>query len=120
MAIVTWANPGTDGTWNVPANWTGGAVPIADDDVTLGGFTVSYTVTLDITTAALDSLNVGTGDTGSVTLSLGAFSLDVTGAGGGATDTITLNEAGGASIAIGGGTIDAATLNLAAPNSLVV
>src|SRR5713101_5017759 len=120
MAIVTWANPGTDGTWNVPANWTGGVLPVADDDVTLGGFTASYTVTLDITTPALDSLNVGTGDTGSVTLSIGANTLEVTGAGGGATDTITLNEVGGATIALANGTIDAATLNLNTANALVV
>src|SRR6266481_1841283 len=118
MAIVTWANPGTDGTGNVPANWTGGVLPAADDDVTLGGFTASYTVTLDITTPALDSLNVGNGNTGSVTLSLGVNTLNVTGVGGGFTDTITLNETGGATISLASGTINASILNLNTSNAL--
>src|SRR5437763_56232 len=121
MAVVTWTNPGTNGTWSTAANWTPSA-PAATDDVTIAGdATLSYTVTLDLAaTPALDSLTLGSGNVQSVTLSLGANTLDVTGAGAGFTDTITLNEAGGATISLASGAITAATLNLAAANSLVV
>src|SRR6266851_5525620 len=121
MATVTWLTPGTDGVWSVGTNWDNTTGPAATDDVSIGGNAASYTVTLDFTpTPALDSLTLGSGLAGSVTLSLGANSLDVTGAGAGFTDTITLNETGGATISLGGGAITAATLNLNTANALVV
>src|SRR6266852_6529331 len=118
MATVTWLTPGTDGVWSVGTNWDNTTGPAATDDVSIGGNAASYTVTLDFTpTPALDSLTLGSGLAGSVTLSLGVNTLDVTGGGSG---TITLNETGGATISLGGGAITATTLNLNTANALVV
>src|SRR5581483_7873895 len=40
-----WTNA-AGGNWNVPGNWSGGLVPTATDNATLGSLTGSYTVQL--------------------------------------------------------------------------
>jgi len=113
MANAIWAFPGTDGAWGTAANWLGGTLPGADDDVAIPGSGTSFTVTLDLSaTPLLDSLGLGSGLAGSVSLSLGTNTLNVTGTGSGATNTITLNETGGAQISLFGGGINATGLLL--------
>src|SRR5882724_6125540 len=113
MAIKTW--DGSTGTWSTAGSWSPTGVPADTDDVVLPGTAGGYTLTLDVVSAALDSLQIGDGaGAGAITFAIGAATLNVTGGGGGATDTITMNEPGGAVISIGGGSINAAVLALAA------
>jgi hypothetical protein len=64
-APVSWVGPKLGGSWSVPADWSGGAVPGPDDDVTIAAATV----------AVGDAQVVG----GTLTLSQNAL-LNVTGA----------------------------------------
>ncbi|MGC2413873.1 MAG: Hint domain-containing protein, partial [Stellaceae bacterium] len=120
--IVSWTNPGTSGNWSSGANWTNpgnpGNPPGATDDVVLGDtLTTPYTVTLDVSSAALDSLTLGS-TTGGVTLAVGSNTLDVLGTGAGFTDAITLQGTNGSEITIAGGTIAATSLAIAAGSTL--
>jgi hypothetical protein len=84
-------------------------VPVAGDDVTIGGSVTPFAVVLDIaTTGALASLTLGDGVNGNVTLGVGVNTLDVTGG------TILLQGTGGSVINLSGGTITATNLGLAA------
>jgi Domain of unknown function (DUF4347) len=117
--LISWRGPtpGTagdpnSGNWNTGANWGTGVVPAAGDDVFLDGTAGSgYTVTLDTTTAALDSLTVEfSNGTNFAIFAVGSQTVNVTGTGTGATDTLTLS--GDNQITIAGGTINAGALAL--------
>ena len=73
----------------------------------------NYTVTLDVNSAALDSLTINFSNGTSVaTLAIGSKTLNVNGSGSGATDTVSVT--GINAITIAGGTINAGTVSLAA------
>ena len=76
MATRTWANP-NGGLWSVKTNWSPNGVPAGGDDVFInaGG---TYTVTLDVNSAALNSLTLGGSG---VTLAVGTSTLRVSGTG---------------------------------------
>src|SRR5215475_13436140 len=101
---TTWRVPGASGTWNTGGNWSPSSIPGDQADVILDGSATAYSVSLDVDTAALNSLTIGTdGGSGNVTLAVGSYTLNVIGSGG--TDTITLQGTGGSHITIGGGRI---------------
>src|SRR5262245_38442977 len=52
LAAVSWVG-GSAGNWNVPGNWSGGGVPVAADDVTIGA---GSTVTIDSNVGTIRSL----------------------------------------------------------------
>jgi hypothetical protein len=54
--------------WSVAANWQGGAVPVAADDVVADGTSVPILFGLDQHTITLNSLTIGTGFTGTIGL----------------------------------------------------
>src|SRR5207237_6454854 len=71
----TTSNP-KSGNWNRSSNWSPSGVPVAGDDVVLGG-TGTYTLTVNISaTPNLHSLTI---NDGSATLAIGSASLNVTG-----------------------------------------
>src|SRR6516162_11791948 len=82
MTIRLWKGPsGTtsnpkSGNWNRSSNWSPSGVPVAGDDVVLGG-TGTYTLTLNISaTPNLHSLAI---NDGSATMAIGSATLNVTG-----------------------------------------
>src|ERR1700745_4223134 len=112
MATVTWKGTGTtsnpnSGNWGTGSNWSTGSVPAANSDVVLpaSGANGAYTVTLNATPNALDSLTINSG----ATFAVGTRTLSVNGNGVGATDTVTV--ASGGALTIAGGTINATTLS---------
>lgn len=117
LATQTWIGAGgsasdpTGGDWSVAANWLDGAAPVAGDDAVLGGSAGGnpYTVTLDVSTPALNSLTINAAS--GATLAVGANTLNVNGTGSGATDTI--NVAANNSVTMAGGALDAGNVSLA-------
>ncbi len=107
-----WSSPGTSSNWNDPNNWTPTGVPLAGDDVVIGGTVGSdYTVTLDIDTTALDSLTLDfSNGTNVATLAIGTCTINVNGTGG--TDAVTVS--GNNAITIAGGVLGSGTLSLSA------
>jgi hypothetical protein len=97
-----------DGKWDAAVNWSPFGVPNSNDDVVLGGGITagSYTVTLDVDSAALDSLTINSVGIGPATLDVGTSTLGVTGNGLGALDTVGVTGAGNG-ITIAGGAISA-------------
>jgi hypothetical protein len=82
MTLRTWKGPsGTtslprSGNWNRSSNWSPSGIPVANDDVVLGG-TGTYTLTLNISaTPTLGSLTI---NDASATLAIGSATLNVTG-----------------------------------------
>jgi hypothetical protein len=62
LVAKSWTGGGTtfnplNGNWSNSGNWSPSGVPVAGDDVTLGGVG-GYTVTLDVNSAPLDSLTM--------------------------------------------------------------
>src|SRR5688500_3332590 len=88
MAAVEWVG-GSQGNWNDAANWSGGAVPGADDDVHIDGQAGQPSVALDTGTHTIQSLLV---DDATFTVSGGALTLSD---GGTLTYGSVLNLAGG-------------------------
>src|SRR5215472_958140 len=105
----TTSNP-KSGNWNKSSNWSPSGVPVAGDDVVLGG-TGNYTLTLNISaTPNLQSLTISDGG---ATLAIGSATLNVTGA-----SAAAINLTAG-QITIAGGKInDAGGMTLAASSSL--
>src|ERR1700693_1879330 len=97
------------GNWNRSGNWSPSGVPVAGDDVVLGG-TGTYTLTLNISaTPNLHSLTI---NDGSATLAIGSATLNVTG-----TSSTAINVTVG-HITIAGGKInDAGGMALASSSS---
>ena len=56
MATRTWTNPNS-GLWSAKTNWTPNGVPAQGDDVFINA-AGTYTVTLDVNSAALNSLTL--------------------------------------------------------------
>lgn len=54
---INWTNP-AGGLWNVPGNWSGANVPSSITESAVFNLGASYTATLDITVADLDSLSL--------------------------------------------------------------
>jgi len=104
----TTSNP-KSGNWNRSGNWSPSGVPVAGDDVVLGG-TGTYTLTLNISaTPNLHSLAI---NDGSATLAIGNATLNVTG-----TSSTAINVTAG-HITIAGGKInDAGGMALASSSS---
>src|SRR6478736_2236593 len=91
LAPISWINP-AGGSWNVAANWSGGTVPTASDDVTIdlpGALTITHSSGTD-TVHSLTSQE-------SLTLS-------------GGTLTVTGTVQGSGSITMSGGTLGSATV----------
>ena len=105
----TTSNP-KSGNWNKSSNWSASGVPVAGDDVVLGG-TGNYTLTLNISaTPNLQSLTISDG---TATLAIGSATLNVAG-----TSAAAINLTAG-QITIAGGKInDAGGMTLAASSSL--
>ncbi|MBV9862594.1 MAG: hypothetical protein JO267_10650, partial [Alphaproteobacteria bacterium] len=122
MATDAWQNPGTSGNWSTGANWSQGHPPNTGEDVVLGNSSTAYTVTLDVNSNALPSLEIGQGSDSNapVTFDVGAQTLDVNRSISGGTRTITLeaNNTGPNILNIEGGTITAASLVLQGANQL--
>src|SRR5436190_24155080 len=107
MALASY-NAKSSGQWSDKSNWLAGSLPVADDDVQIDGGGSGIIVTFDIAVGpGLDSLTVGNGGTGAITLALGGKTLNVNGIGGGATDMVTLDEQSACSVTLAGGTINA-------------
>lgn len=51
MASIKWLSP-VSGTWSVAANWAGGVLPGAGDDVSIGGIGASSAYTISVTGSA--------------------------------------------------------------------
>lgn len=58
MATKSWTG-GTSSTWTTAANWSGAAVPIANDDVVINDSTTNAVAGIDQHTIDLDSLSIG-------------------------------------------------------------
>ena len=126
LALKFWTGPGSainpaDGNWNTDANWLPSGVPATNDDVILSGTSTAgtYTVTLDVDPATLNSVTINSAGTGPATLAVGVFTLDVTGNGSLATDTVGVTGATNG-ITIAGGAISASGgISLGSNTSLV-
>jgi hypothetical protein len=127
MTAIKWAS-GKSGNWNTAADWTGGVVPGAGDDVTIdaaGAFTVNISAADAAHSLTLDNATATIVDTGHLTigstlaLTAGTFDLEARGeiTGG------TLSASGGAFV-FNGGTLNGVTmdgaLSLASYSSLHV
>jgi hypothetical protein len=121
MATKTWTgalaggsttNPASQ-NWNNSFNWSPNGVPVANDDVVIGGNSGgSYQVTLDTNTPALGSLLINfTGNTATLAIGSGRI-LNVNGTG---TDTVTVQ--GTNVIDMSGGTLNTGTVSLSASTS---
>ena len=116
MAAKSWKGPRgstgspTSGSWNKSSSWSPSGVPVAGDDVFLGG-SGAYTVTLNVSaTANLNSLTIS--DSGA-TLAIGTATLNVNYA---STSAISVTAG---NITIAGGKInDAAGITLATGTTL--
>jgi hypothetical protein len=86
MTTASWKTPGTSGNWSAGANWNGGT----GVGVTIASNGTAFTVTLDVTPNALDSLTLGTAGQNGLTFAVGANTLNVNSAG---TKTVTLTDA---------------------------
>ena len=64
-AAVSWTGTAGDGLWSTAGNWSGGAVPVAADDVTIGN---GFSVTVSGTVTKINSLVLS----GTLTVSIGA------------------------------------------------
>ena len=71
MSAVEWVG-GSQGNWNNPANWSGGAVPGPNDDVRVAGATQPPTVALDGGSHTIRSLLV---DGSTLDMSAGALTI---------------------------------------------
>ncbi len=71
-ATVTWTNGSTDGLWNTPGNWSGGAVPLPGDDVVFNGTSVAN-CTVDAPGASFDGITITTAYTGIIDLNGQSF-----------------------------------------------
>ena len=113
LTARSWASPGTNGNWNTAGSWSPIGVPVAGDDVTIGGTSgSSYTVTLNVNTPALDSLTMNfSNGANTATLAIGTNTLNVNGTGVGATDTLATSANNNITIS-GGGILNAGTLSL--------
>ncbi|MEK9283021.1 Ig-like domain-containing protein [Bradyrhizobium sp. ISRA442] len=115
MAAKTWTGGGStgnpnSGNWSSSGNWSPSGVPAAGDDVTIGGNSGgSYTVTLDVSSAALNSLTMNFNNTATLLIGSGK-TLNV-------TNTVSLNSTN--IISMSGGTVNAGTLALIAPSANV-
>ncbi len=69
---ITWTGSGDGTSWNDPANWSGNAVPGAEDDVLITN-DGTYTVVLNVH-ATINSLTLG-GESGTQTLRTGSATL---------------------------------------------
>lgn len=93
MAKVTWTK-GSSGAWSVGANWSGGGVPQAGDDVVIDAAPVQ-TVTLNTNTGSLESLTLAAG-TGAILTASG-------------TQTLNVNNTTASVLTIAGGSMDFGT-----------
>jgi len=66
MAVRSWigTTSGSEGDWSVAGNWSGGAVPIAADDVIIANSSQDITAGLDQSAIALTSLTIDLSYTG--------------------------------------------------------
>jgi hypothetical protein len=127
MAAISWAS-GQSGDWTTAADWTGGVVPGAGDDVTIaaaGTYTVTISTADEAHSLTLDDAKATVSDTGTLTLgtkltlTAGTFALDSAGmiVGG------TLSATGGVFAwdggALAGVTYDG-TLNLSVANASLI
>ena len=129
MTTITWANA-ISGDWSTAADWSGGVVPAASDDVLIGD-AGPYSVTVSSGEAAMSleldaagaTLAVASGGSLAIgsTLDLTAGTLDL--AAGGAIDGGTLAADGGV-VAWNGGTLAGVTfqgvLDMSVDNSALV
>ena len=123
LVAKTWTGGATTtspvaGLWNTASNWSPSGVPAAGDDVTIAGNT-AYTLTLNVTTAALNSVTIGSTNASGATLAVGANTLNVNGTGSGATDTLSLTGSNKVTIAAGG-VINATTISLGASTTSLI
>ena len=111
MASKTWQASGSNlgGKWSDISHWNDNTLPADGDDVTIPTLTPNnaFTVTLDINTAALDSLTINS-NSGTIIQIPKTTTLNVTGTGSGATDLLTVTAG---HIAMQGGTINAGAIS---------
>jgi hypothetical protein len=108
-ADYNWTNAG-GGNWNLVSNWSGGVVPLASDDATLGTlvnpYTVSLTDTHSINNLTVNYSGVTLNHTGTLTvggafnLTAGTYNLNGT-----LVNNGTMTSAAGTSVTWSGGTI---------------
>ena len=115
MALKTWKGSGStsapkSGNWSRSSNWSPSGVPLAGDDVVIGGSS-TYTLTLNVT--ATPNLNSVTIRDGGATLAVGTSTLNVVG-----TSSTAINVTAGHITIAGGKISDAGGLALASGASL--
>jgi len=105
------------GNWNAAGTWDLNRVPLATDAVVIEG---GYTVTLNVSTAALASLTISAGSTFSTTSAYTVNAITITvngtfvrGSTGSTTGTMSVNNGGTYQHNINGGTIPTATWDAA-------
>ena len=78
MANRIWigTDTGNEGDWGTAANWSGAAVPIANDDVYFENSSQSVIDTLDQSAIELDSLNIAQSFTGDFGLAATPLQID--------------------------------------------
>lgn len=78
MANRIWigTDTGNEGDWGTAANWSGAAIPIANDDVFFENSSQSVIDTLDQSAIELDSLNIAQSFTGSIGLAATPLQID--------------------------------------------
>ena len=112
LTTKTWNGGGVTNNWSEAANWSGGTVPAAGDDVVFDATsTKNATIDVDIN---VGSIFIASGYTGTIT-QLNAASVQTNGCSGrpcyrqdggtfaGSTNTITLNSSGFGGIEMSGG-----------------
>jgi hypothetical protein len=100
LPSISWTGAAGDGNWNTGANWTGGHVPGTNDDVIIGGGTISLS-----STAQIGSLTWGGGNLSGGGILEPSRGMEISG--GGTLKNITLvNPAGQTARFTGGQWVD--------------
>lgn len=66
MATIYWVGTAGDGDWNTTTNWSGGVVPVSNDDVIIDRTSDSINLNIDQSAVSLDSLTITSGFTGQI------------------------------------------------------
>jgi hypothetical protein len=101
-STVTWTGAAGDGNWDNPANWSGGVVPGANNDVVINstgtsGFIINHSANQYDTIRSLVVIG------GNVTLNLDAGTLDLSG--NGSDGTFSVSQSAGNTVTLNGGVL---------------